>query len=137
MIKSIEIKNFKSIKEKFFPLKNLNLLLGLNGMGKSSFIQTLLAIKQSSQLSNGRLDLNSSRFINLGSTKDVLYQYSKQQDLAFDLKFINGKEINLQFKYVPEADYFTVKKVTRLLYPILNIMSHFMAKHSLVKIFNI
>jgi len=105
MIKSVEIKNFKSIKEKFFPLRNLNLLLGLNGMGKSSFIQSLLALKQSGNLHNGRLDLNG-RYLNLGSTKDVLYQYCKQKDLAFILKFQSGNELNFQFKYEPEADYF-------------------------------
>ena len=109
MIKSIEIKNFKSIKQKFFPLRNLNILLGLNGMGKSSFIQTLLALKQSRNLIRGRLDLNSNYFVNLGSTKDVLYQYSKRQDLAFDVKFLSGNELNLQFKYEPEADYFISK----------------------------
>jgi len=109
MIKSIEIKNFKSIKQKFFPLRNLNILLGLNGMGKSSFIQTLLALKQSQNLIRGRLDLNSNYFVNLGSTKDVLYQYSKRQDLAFDVKFLSGNELNLQFKYEPEADYFISK----------------------------
>jgi len=109
MIKSIEIKNFKSIKQKFFLLRNLNILLGLNGMGKSSFIQSLLALKQSQYLIRGRLDLNSNSFVNLGSTKDVLYQYSKRQDLAFDVKFLSGNELNLQFKYEPEADYFISK----------------------------
>lgn len=111
MIKTIDIKNFKSIKEKQFPLKNLNLLLGLNGMGKSSFIQALLALKQSPNLNNGRLDLNSDRFINLGTTKDVLYQYSKKKDLSLDLNFSSGNSLNLQFKYEPEADYFLGKNI--------------------------
>lgn len=111
MIKTIDIKNFKSIKEKQFSLKNLNLLLGLNGMGKSSFIQALLALKQSPNLSNGRLDLNSNRFINLGTTKDALYQYSKKQDLSLDLNFSSGNSLNLQFKYEPEADYFLSKNI--------------------------
>lgn len=111
MIEAIEIKNFKSIKEKHFKLRNLNLLLGLNGMGKSSFIQALLALKQSINLNNGRIDLNSSRYINLGTTKDVLYQYSKKQDLSIDLSFSSGNALNLQFKYEPEADYFLSKNI--------------------------
>ena len=44
MIETLEIKNFKSIKKKRFGLRNLNLLLGLNGMGKSSFVQMLLLL---------------------------------------------------------------------------------------------
>lgn len=106
MIKSIEIKNFKSIKKKLFHLKNLNLLFGLNGMGKSSFIQTLLALRQSSSLGTGRLDLNNSNYIKLGNTKDVLYQYSKDKNLSLNIKFSENKELNMQFKYEPEADSF-------------------------------
>jgi predicted ATPase len=58
MIQSLEIKNFKSIKSKFFHLRNLNVLLGLNGQGKSSFIQTLLLLRQSDKLNEGILKLN-------------------------------------------------------------------------------
>jgi predicted ATPase len=105
MIQSIEIKNFKSIKKKIFPLRNLNVLLGLNGMGKSTFIQSLLLLKQSPSLNNGRIDLTGF-FFNLGTTKDVLYQYSKNQELSFDIKFKSGKGFNISFAYKPEADYF-------------------------------
>lgn len=42
MIKSIHIQNFKSLKDILMIPTSLNLLMGLNGMGKSSFIQSLL-----------------------------------------------------------------------------------------------
>jgi predicted ATPase len=116
MIRSIEIKNFKSIKSKLFPLRNLNILLGLNGMGKSSFIQSLLSLRQSRSLYNGRLDLNSSEYINLGTTTDALYQYRKKEDLSFNLKFDNEKTLSLQFEYKPEADYLLAKEFDRNLY---------------------
>ncbi len=110
MIKSIEINNFKSIKHKYFPLRNLNVLLGLNGMGKSSFIQTLLMLKQSynNSLHNGRVELNGS-FINIGKNKDALYQYSKG-NLALNVKFVDGKNLNLEFEYKREADYLFTKE---------------------------
>jgi len=38
-VKSISIKNFKSIKEAILDLRNINLLIGPNGVGKSNFIQ--------------------------------------------------------------------------------------------------
>lgn len=115
MIKSIEIQNFKSIKEKFFPLRNLNLLLGLNGMGKSSFIQHLLAFRQSpSILSNYKLNLKGE-LVNLGNTKDVLYQFTKKGQLATKICFEN---VNLDFKfeYIPDANYFTttIKNISLL-----------------------
>ncbi|MCP4701489.1 MAG: AAA family ATPase, partial [Gammaproteobacteria bacterium] len=40
MIRQLYVKNFKSLKETDLEIKNLNLLTGLNGSGKSSLIQT-------------------------------------------------------------------------------------------------
>lgn len=109
MIQSIEIKNFKSIKQKYFPLRNLNVLLGLNGMGKSSFIQSLLVLRQSNTLYR-RLDINTGRYISLGNTKDVLYQYSKKnENLTFDLRLKDKGNLLLEFEYQIEADYFNLK----------------------------
>ena len=42
MLKRIEVKNFKSIKHLDYKCARLNLLTGLNGAGKSSFVQSLL-----------------------------------------------------------------------------------------------
>jgi len=107
MISSIEIKNFKSIKSKYFPLRNLNVLLGLNGQGKSSFIQVLLILRQSSDsLKKGILLLNGNE-CQIGTTKDALYQYSRRNEsfsiaLAFD-----GKESkDLIFDYTIGSDVF-------------------------------
>ncbi len=95
MIKSIEIKNFKSIKKKIFPMRNLNLLLGLNGMGKSSFVQTLLLLRQS--IVRDGLQLNGD-YTNIGTTKDALYQYSKDENLSFDLTFSDKNREVLEFE---------------------------------------
>ena len=38
MLKNIQIQNFKSIKDQSIDLKNLNVLIGQNGAGKSNFI---------------------------------------------------------------------------------------------------
>jgi predicted ATPase len=107
MIKNIQIQNFKSIKSKYFPLRNLNILLGLNGQGKSSFIQSLLLLRQSSDsLRRGVLQLNGSE-IEIGTTKDALYQYfGKSQVLSFDLNFDNDKSMSLKFDYTIGSDVF-------------------------------
>ena len=47
MISTLNLKNFKSIKSKEFQLRNLNVVIGMNGQGKSSFIQSLLLLRQS------------------------------------------------------------------------------------------
>lgn len=115
MIESIEIKNFKSIKSKYFPLRNLNVLLGLNGMGKSSFIQTLLAFRQSKDISKGRLDLKGT-YVDIGTTKDALYQYSKKSPFATHIKFSENKEIDFSYDYKIEADFFIANNIKKDMY---------------------
>lgn len=109
MIESIEIKNFKSIKEKYFNLKNLNVLLGLNGQGKSSFIQSLLLLRQSDELEKGILRLNGD-LINIGTSRDALYEYNKS-NMEFNIYFSNTYH-NLTFDYVQGSDIFTIKELS-------------------------
>lgn len=104
MIKSIEIKNFKSIKEKHFNLTNLNVLLGLNGQGKSSFIQSLLLLRQSNIVrdkSKGWLNLKG-KYVDIGNTKDAFYQYAKKEGLIFNLN--TDGDINIPFHYDYEME---------------------------------
>lgn len=108
MIEYIHIQNFKSIKHKKFNLKNLNVLLGLNGQGKSSFIQTLLMLRQSIDLKRGILKLNSyEKLVNIGTTKDARYQYSKKdENLSINLKFSDNQPYEMIFDYEIESDIF-------------------------------
>ena len=74
MITSIAITNFKLYKERtvFDGLKNINILTGINGRGKSTLLHTLLLPKQSllvSQYSDNLL-LNGD-YIKLGNAIDV------------------------------------------------------------------
>lgn len=115
MIKSIEIKNFKSIKSKHFGLRNLNVLLGLNGMGKSSFIQCLLGLRQSQKRAYGEFGL-SGDYVNIGTTKDALYQYAKDEPFSTFIKFSGDKELNFEFDYKINADKFTAKNLKTNLY---------------------
>ena len=111
MIKSIELRNFKSIKKKRFPMRNLNVLLGLNGQGKSSFIQSLLLMRQSDNLANGELKLNGGEngLVNIGTTKDALYQYCKEDDLSITLQFEDTKPYQMDFAYEIDTDVFKQK----------------------------
>lgn len=110
MIQSIEIQNFKSIKKKKFKLRNLNILLGLNGQGKSTFIQSLLLLRQSELLFRGELKLNGGEngLVNIGTTKDALYQYSGKENLSFSIQFVGGNPQELIFDYEINADVFKI-----------------------------
>jgi predicted ATPase len=108
MIQSIELRNFKSIKRKYFPLRKLNLLLGLNGMGKSSFIQSLLLLRQSygDLFQKGELRLNGlpGGYVNIGRVKDAKYQYNEKEDISFFLQFQNSDVIEMNFNEISESD---------------------------------
>jgi predicted ATPase len=107
MIEYIELKNFKSIKEKRFNLKKLNVLLGLNGQGKSSFIQSLLLLRQSDEkLNKGILTLNGD-LVKIGISKDALYQYAKGK-LEIALKLSDNDEERMKFDYTADSDIFTI-----------------------------
>lgn len=112
MIKSLEIKNFKSIKSKYFPLRNLNVVMGMNGQGKSSFIQTLLLLRQSDKLNAGILKLNSgdNGLVNMGTTRDARYQYSKEnENLNIALQFQGAEPYQMEFDYEIGTDIFKQK----------------------------
>lgn len=106
MITSIRLRNFKAFKDFEFRPSNLTVLAGMNGMGKSSVIQALLLLRQSfddTRLMNGALSLNGS-LVNLGTGKDVLYQYASNETIAIGLTIDEG-DYQWEFEYRPELDY--------------------------------
>lgn len=93
MIQEITLKNFKAFQNLVLPCKNLNILTGLNGMGKSSVIQALLVLRQSyfDKLLNDKkpkINLNSD-YVDVGFFSDVMYGlYSKKEAyMNIEIKF--------------------------------------------------
>lgn len=114
MIKSIELKNFKSIKNKHFYLRNLNVLLGLNGQGKSSFIQSLLILRQSNEKLNKGILLLNGDLIRIGNSKDALYQYAKDK-LSINLEINDQAPYNMIFDYEKDSDIFVIEETNKKL----------------------
>ncbi len=83
MLSSIKLTNFKAFRTLDIPLSSLNILTGVNGMGKSSLIQALLLLKQS-DLSQGKLYLSPKNgLVNLGKAKHIFHQGAeKDEDFA-------------------------------------------------------
>lgn len=113
MIKSIKLNNFKPIKDKTFHLSNLNVLLGMNGQGKSSFIQSLLLLRQSyDKLNKGMLELNGP-LVKIGVAKDALYQYAKS-DLAIGLTVSSNDTLEMAFNYEADSDVLLIKNFDKV-----------------------
>ena len=102
MIQYIQIENFKSLKRVNLRTSNLNLFFGLNGMGKSSVIQSLLLLRQSYLANKGSFDslLTNGSLISLGSQKDIFFQKAAEQSkIRFLLTFQNALELDLRYSY--------------------------------------
>ena len=103
MITQIQIDNFKSIKKATVNTKNLNVLMGLNGMGKSSFIQMLLLLMQSDKLEERVIDLNGI-LAQIGQGSDALYQFAEEDFIGFGIQFDNAQKFNWKFNYQKDKD---------------------------------
>jgi predicted ATPase len=94
MIKHIKVKNFKALKLAELELSNLNLFAGLNGIGKSSFLQVLLLLRQSylqNLLQNNELGLNGN-LVNIGLNRDAYAQYGEEKTIYFELETVDGQK---------------------------------------------
>lgn len=88
MLRTIKLLHFKCFEVLDLNCTSLNLLCGLNGMGKSSVIQALLVLRQSfetGELLNGRLVLDGER-IDLGTGLDVLFEGAENDVVGFVLQ---------------------------------------------------
>lgn len=83
MIREVKVKNFKCFEELTLPFRQVNLLAGVNGMGKSTLLQSLLLLKQSALKNNGMkgLSLNGA-YISLGNAQDVLYEKAESETIG-------------------------------------------------------
>jgi len=84
MLQTVKLENFKCFQEQSFPFTSLTILAGLNGMGKSSLLQSLLLLRQSSDYLARGLRLNGP-YVNLGAARDVLYEGAEKDFLAISL----------------------------------------------------
>ena len=107
MLLKIALKNFKCFEHLELACSPLTLLCGLNGMGKSSVIQALLVLRQSSaagELREGRLVLGGG-FTDLGTGQDVLYEGAETDVVEFELHGDDGTTpCRLSFSYSRTAD---------------------------------
>jgi predicted ATPase len=104
MIHKIRVQNFKKFEDQSLDIGALTLLTGINGMGKSSILQSLLLLRQSYQQRLLRLTglaLNGD-LVHIGTAKDALFEDAKEEIIKFILTFPDGIEAIWQFGYNSE-----------------------------------
>ena len=112
MIKEIGINNFKCFSNTNLRLNNLTVLAGINSVGKSTVIQSLLLIRQTldklkmhslTHLENLKVLLNNEYCLQLGNSTEVLNKDAESEKIVFVLTGDNGNEV--QFNFIASRDY--------------------------------
>lgn len=94
MISQLRLFQFKGFKDQVFNFSNLTLLTGINGMGKSSVIQSLLVLRNSfdrGELQSGKsITISDKELVNLVSPDDMLYADASSDTVSFGLTDDHG-----------------------------------------------
>lgn len=105
MLKKIKLTNFKCFENLEMELGRLNLLSGINSMGKSSVVQSILLLKQAYDA--GALEkgahLNGD-YVQIGTGSDLLF-YNANGDISISMENDEGKSFVWTLDYLTDADY--------------------------------
>lgn len=104
MIEKISISNFKCFDNVQLDLSSLNVFSGINGMGKSTVIQTLLLLKQSQEqnMPIKKVFLNGM-YTMLGTGQDVLFENATDDSIKMSF-FEKGKITSMNLIYDKQSD---------------------------------
>ena len=92
MIKSVELENFKAFKKSGeVDLKKINIFVGPNSSGKSSFIKALLTLKNTVDSADTETILNFNE--DVGNFKSVVYKKDVRNCIKYKLNFLENDSI--------------------------------------------
>ena len=107
MLKEVKLANFKCFGNLELTCSPLNLLCGLNGMGKSTVFQALLVLRQSftsGELHQGRL-LLAGELADLGTGQDVLREDAGIEVVELELRHEEiPTPLRFSFEYLEAAN---------------------------------
>jgi predicted ATPase len=119
MITELSIENFKSVKKAEIKFGSLTIFTGINGMGKSSCIQTLLLLRQSFLL--GRLNdsgglLLDGDYCKPGNGKDIFFYEADPSELInFTVTISDSEVFQFSFGYDKDSDLQPSRQIPDLL----------------------
>lgn len=117
-ISSLTIKNYKSIKDKtIFFNKNINLIIGINGSGKSAIVESLMLSNPfmlfHNNFSTGKKDYLPEYNVRDYITENSLTNFNKEKYFEFTIeikniknKYFNSKYLKYTIRYYPFEQYF-------------------------------
>jgi predicted ATPase len=109
MLTKITLHNFKCFKELELPLSNLNVFTGLNGMGKSTVLQSMLLLSQSADSieSSNTMRLNGT-YHEFGTCSDILYENADDENI--EVSYVSdGKTYQYPIQYRADDEIVALK----------------------------
>ena len=117
-LRSITLTRFKCFSQQEVTLRPATVFTGLNGMGKSSVVQSLLLLRQSVRANLLRPSTRGSGptglllngdLLRLGTASEVLHESAEVDELGFALRDTDGEEYQWQFEANGGADLLPMK----------------------------
>jgi AAA15 family ATPase/GTPase len=103
-LNEIQLQNFKSFsKSATFPIRPITLIFGPNSSGKSSFLQSLLLLKQSANSKKSSQLSPQGPHVNLGDYKNFVYDHDIKNNfsVSFSFDFRESDKIPFDFLCLP------------------------------------
>lgn len=95
MIRTLHLRNFKCFEDATFSIGKITLLAGLNGTGKSSVIQGLLALRNCGSFPDSRSWRGP--LLDIGSFSDVLYTRADDDQIELRTRYEDDTELRGDF----------------------------------------
>lgn len=105
MLTELELSNFKRFEHLKLSLRGLTLLSGMNSMGKSTIIQSLLMLRQAFE--RGHLDNGiflNGLYTNIGTGRDLLFQDAAKEEIGIGISSEKASHVWC-YQYEATADY--------------------------------
>lgn len=86
MLKNINLENFKSFKNLTnFELSPITIICGTNSCGKSSILQSIMAMKQTIESqANNQIFLLNGKYVHLGIFQNVIYEKKSSNEISIN-----------------------------------------------------
>jgi|WetSurMetagenome_2_1015567.scaffolds.fasta_scaffold08951_2 AAA15 family ATPase/GTPase len=101
MIKSLHIRNFKSIKDLKLDCARVNLFIGEPNTGKSNILESVgvFSIPEISKIYSVPRVSNLQDLIRIEKNFDIFYNQNTDEDIQIELFLNDGKNVSFGFKY--------------------------------------
>ncbi len=113
MISKITVDNFKALNSFDHYISNLTIVTGLNSMGKSSFIQSLLLLRQTYEKNSFKAGLLlNGEYTSIGNGKDALSMDAEEEFFRIGIEWEDDSELELIFDYKESSNLQPLRSVT-------------------------